>query len=555
MTDQELAVLDAEMSALATIESGQGYLSFLPHVVVDAAPIKAPFRDIAETWQWERSMRSAPALDYLSGHSQSYSGVRSFWNGYHKGSDKTHDDARELCWLLGWSKKRLNCYVCAGKEDQAALLTTAMQGILLDNPWVADRVSVSKLGGEGASGSTLTILPMNAYTGQGIFPDYVIASEVTHWMYEDGKKFWEFILESVNKRWCILKVETNAGMKGTWQWTERNRIAASPYWSFYEAPVGNPLPSWMDQNKIDDDSQGLTPGERDRLYKNRWVDPGEEHGYLTQEECLLCRDANLEERTHGEPGLEYFAVVDYGGVSDRCALGVMHVKPGRDEAVVDRLDCWQGSHHNRIPILDDDTGNRSVEGWLTAVRKGFRLAAIVIDPYQLEGLAIKYERLGLRVLRFEYRGGKANYRMAQLLKTSVQGRRVTWSPDAGKLPPQYMENGRLLSIEDQTLEQEIAMLVTKPTMWGYRFDHESGRHDDRSVCIAMGLCHAFPEGLPEGPLGPKTVDLTKPLQPILSKTRDVDTKTRQETPVGRWNLFGLGSAGVGRSKWDNGDID
>jgi hypothetical protein len=540
--------------ALANLESDKGYLQFLDFVTVDAQPVKRPFRRIAESWQWDRARRIAPALDYLAGITSIIPEKKSFWNGYHKGSDKTHETARQLCWLLGWSKRRVNVVVCAGKEDQAALITKAMRGILMDNPWIAERVWVTELTAGGASGSSVEILSMNAFGSQGAFPDYIIAEEVTHWMHDEGKDFWNsFVLGSMNKRPnCILNVTTNAGLKGTWQWEERNRVSKSPYWDFYEAPVGPPLPSWMDQDKIDDDSQGMTPGERDRLYKNRWVDPGEEHGYLTLEDAMGCRDESLIERTHGEygKGYQYFAVIDYGGVHDRCALAVMHTVPGTDLAVVDRLDCWQGTHEDRIAIINDGSGRRSVEEWLQVVRKNFApLSALVVDPAQMEGLAIKYERAGLRVLRFTYRTGKNNHRMAQLLKTSIQNKRISWSPFAGRLPESYMENGRLRPIEDQTLEQEIAGLITKPTIFGYRFDHESGRHDDRSVVLGMSLFHMFPEGIPGGPLGPKVIPDTRRTSPIGRSS--LEERKAQDAAVGRWGILGAGQSG---SAWDRGDI-
>lgn len=552
MTDH--AELIEKSHALAGLDSSRGYLNFLDHVVVDAQPRKRPFRQIAEWWQWERSLRSAAAIENLAAYRDDYTGPKSFWNGYHKGSDKTHDSARELCWLLGWSKRRLNCYVCAGSEDQAALLTTAMQGILLDNKWIADRVWVTKLTGGGESGSTLTVLPMNAYTGQGVFPDYVIASEVTHWMHEDGRKFWEFILESVNKRPdCVLKVETNAGVKGSWQWEERKRISQSKFWSFYEAPVGKPLPTWMNQEKIDDDSQGLTPGERDRLYKNRWIDPGEDRGYLTLEQALECRDAKLVEKVRGERGIEYTVVLDYGGVNDRAALAVMHTPPGEDRAVVDRLDCWQGTHENRIAIMYDPErpDERSVQGWLELTLRHFFVTRIVLDPYQLEGLAVYYERRGRRVERFEYRAGKKNHRMAQLLKTCVINRRISWSPDAGRLPKHYAEQGRVVEVDDDTLEAELSMLVTKTMIYGYRFDHEAGRHDDRAVVLGMGLVHLLPEVPPAGGQGPVVVTDSRPTAvPGATPSR---RQTPEHDPVAAWRIFGSSPQGGG-SAWDRGDL-
>ncbi len=570
MSDQ--STLD-ELYALATHESSLGYLHFLSHVVVDAQPNKRVFRLIAERWQWERSIRVAPAIDSLAGINTSYKGTRWFWNGYHKGSDKTHETARQLCYLLGWSQRRLNIVVCAGTEDQASLITKAMSGIVADNQWIAERVQVTKLTATGASGSEITVLTKNAYTQQGAFPDMIVVEEVTHWQHEESKLFWEsFILGSINKRpYCVVVVSTNAGLKGSWQWKERNRISKSSYWDFYEAPEGNPLPSWMDVRKIADASSGMTPGERDRLYKNRWVDPGEEHGYLTELEALQCRNYTLQEQCGGQWDKQYYLVVDYGGVHDRCALSIQHVeskdtydigtksydvKPSH--VVVDRLDCWQGTHENRIDILTDpiDPSRRSVQSWIDVTLRNFNITAIIMDPNQLEGLCIYYERLGRRVLRFEFKAGKNNHRMAQILKTSIQNRVVTWSPMAGLLPQFYVENEKRIVIDDPTLEQELGMLVIKQMSYGYRFDHESGRHDDRAWVIGAGLLHAFPEGVPLS-FGPETVPNTIKSQPVLGSGRHgVDTRatvTPESLPgaPSRWRLFGMS----GGSAWDNGDID
>lgn len=563
-----------DLYALATHESSLGYLKFLEHVVVDAQPKKRVFRLIAEKWQWERSIRVAPAIDALAGLNDIYNGKRWFWNGYHKGSDKTHETARQLCFLLGWSLRRVNIVVCAGTEDQASLITKAMRGIALDNPWIGERIQVSDLKASGNSGSELSVLTKNAYTQQGAFPDMIVVEEMTHWQHDESKLFWEsFILGSINKRpYCVVVVSTNAGIKGSWQWKERNRIEKSLYWSFYEAPVGKPLPSWMDDRKISDASSGMSPGERDRLYKNRWVDPGEEHGYLTEDESLLCRDYTLIERGKGDWDKQYYLIVDYGGVHDRCALSIQHVesidtydpllktydtKPSR--AVVDRLDCWQGTHENRVDILTDpvDRTRRSVQSWIDISLNNFNISAIILDPNQLEGLAIYYERLGRRVIRFEFKAGKNNHRMAQILKTSIQNKVVSWSPYAGLLPLTYMENERPITIDDPTLEKELGMLIIKEMSYGYRFDHEAGRHDDRAWVIGAGLLHAFPEGVPLSH-GPESVPNPQKMRPVLGDGRHaIDSRSIitpdsiQGSPI-RWNIFGMGEGGV--SKWEQGDI-
>lgn len=525
---------------LAQLQAPTGYLAFLDHIMVDAQPVKKPYRTIAEGWQWERALRAKDALEHLAGVTPpgSYMGPLSFWNEYHKGSDKTHDTAREIIWLLAFSRRRLNMFVCAGDQEQAGLITAAMTGTMLDNPWLEDYVRVTKLTAKGSSGSELTVMPMDAYSGQGVFPDYMVAEEVTHWQHDEGRMFWDFVLSSVNKRpSCILKVNTNAGHRGSWQWEERKRIKESKFWSFYSAPEGKPLPSWMNQEKINDDAKGMDPGERKRLYENKWVDPGEERGYLTLEESEKCIDHELIELGFGKRGTEYFASIDYGGVSDRASLCVLHTVPGTDRAVIDRLDCWQGSHDNRldINIPEDDPNRRSIEGWLEMVLARFRIGMLVVDPAQLEGLAIKYERKGVWVQRFEFMGGKNNHRMAQLLKTSVQNRKITWSPMAGILP-EKTDAGKI--IEDRSFAQELSMLITKPMSYGYRFDHESGRHDDRACAVGMALVYAFPETAPAGGQGPKMVP-PKPGHyepPSKSGIPAVPQKSYAE----QWNVFGAG---------------
>lgn len=528
VSPRRAAELAEKYNALASLEAERGYLHFLGYVTVDALN-KAPFRRIAEKWQWDRARRHAQALDHLAGISPpgSYTGPTSFWNGYHKGSDKTHETARQLLWLLGWSKRRLNMYVCAGDQDQAGLLTTAMTGICRNDKWIADRCSVTAEKARGSSGSEVTIMPMDAWGGQGVFPDLMIAEEITHWQHDEGRRYWDFILSSVNKRpGCLLVVNTNAGHVGSWQWDERRRVMKSKYWDFYEAPVGDPLPKWMNKAKIADDSQGMMPGERDRLYTNRWVDPGEERGYLTQADGEACVDFTLREQTGGKRDLEYFAIVDYGGVFDRCALCVMHVPPGTDTAIVDRLDCWQGSHEDRIDINipEDDPHRRSVEGWLNLTVQNFRVAKIIVDPNQLEALAIKYERRGYWVDRFPFRRGIGNYRMAQVLKTCVQNRKVKWSPDAGVLH----------GAEDDTIAKELARLVIVRKSYGYRFDHEAGRHDDRAAVLAMGLAFAFPETMPADSHGPKVVEVEDPpeMEPYAEQPPELNW-------AANWGLFGI----------------
>lgn len=481
-----------------------GYLHFLPFVTVNCQPDPQPFGQVAEPWQWAREEARAGALDQIAGIARDYRGPRRFWSGCAKGNDKSTGVARRVMFLLAYSRRPVQVVITAGSEDQAALITTAAQVELGLNPWLQDRVTVTDLGGTGASKSELHVLPMKAATGQGIFPDYLIADEVTHWEHDEGRKFWDFVIASVNKRpMCVFEVLTNAGFVGSWQWEARNAFARSPRWHFFEQPAHTRLATWMDAAAIAEDGAAMTDGERRRLHGNEWIDPGEERGVVSLAEAEACVDPDLEERTHGKPGEMYYAVIDYGSGNkqrnrDRTVLAVMHPVPGSDHMVIDRMDCWEDSAGGRVLIdtpVGDPFGQRSVEGWIELTRRNFFLQALVLDPYQLESLAQKYERRGIRVIRYEYEAGKKNYRMLRLIQTMIRNKRIAWSPEAGLLP----------GASDDTLAKELSRLVVKPTIYGFRADHESGGHNDRSATIGMGMTTIVEEMVPGGRLGPQSV--------------------------------------------------
>lgn len=532
-----VAALDPDLDYLADKDARTlGYAGFLPWVVVNAQPRPVQFGVIAEPWQREREARRTPALDFLAGYRDTYTGPRRFWSGCAKGNDKSTGVGRRIMFLLGYAKRPLQIYVASGSEDQAALITAAMKMELDINPWLAERVTVTDLGGTGKSGSELHVLPMKAATGQGIFPDYLIADELTHWQHEEGRKFWDFLVMSMRKRpACVVEVLTNAGFIGSWQWEVRKAVKDSPLWDFYEQPAHSRLATWISEESLDEDRRLVSRGEFDRLNGNKWIDPGEEDGYISLAEAEACVDPALAEQTHGKPGLMYYAVVDYGsGVKarnrDRTALTVLHPVPGSDEVVIDRLDCWLDPAGGRILIdtpAGDPFGQPSVEGWVELTRRNFHLQALILDPYQLEALAQKYERRGVRVIRFEYNAGKKNYRMAKLIQTMVQNRRLRWSADAGRL-----------DAEDDTFAKELARLVKKPMSYGFRFDHEASGHDDRAAAVGMGLTTIVEEMVPGGPLGPRAPKKPEERPPGRALMPTLPVPVRRDYAANR-GLFGM----------------
>jgi len=246
----------------------------------------------------------------------------------------------------------------------------------------------------------------------------------------------------------------------------------------------------------------LPRGFARRVIDNVWIDPAEDADFLTRSEIEACilrgQENNLVYAAAGKKGIRYVVGVDYGPRRDRTALSVVHLSG--DVCVVDRLDVWQGRPEYPIAI-------ERVEDWIRDVNVKFHSPVLVIDPYQMEGTAQEFEGRQ-EVVRFEARGGKRTYEMAEHLRTLVSNTRLVWYPDAGALPV----NGRLESFGD-----ELLGLVLKITPYGYRFDHTANFHDDRVVSVGMAALEAarmdpsVPGVLPT-PIGNKKgkVDFSRP---------------------------------------------
>jgi hypothetical protein len=139
------------------------------------------------------------------------------------------------------------------------------------------------------------------------------------------------------------------------------------------------------------------------------------------------------------------------------------------------MDIMQGSRESPVKI-------EAVERWIDDIRKDFELSSVVIDPYQMESTYQRYNGL-VPMKKFEARGGKSNYEMAQTLRALVVNHRLSWFPDCGTI---ILPNGAA-----HTLVDEFSELITKSMSYGFRIDHLPGRHDDRAVSLGMACTEAL----------------------------------------------------------------
>lgn len=495
--------------ARAYAESRRSLKAYLRHVVANTSPEPRRWGDVAEPWQWDLLEPLVRPVERLAGVAAGrYDGPRYFWRTLPKGHDKTGGEARLLNWLMVFARRPvpLQLYAVAADADQAGLILQTMQEEAALTRWLnppATKRVVFHRRGARSRHADLTVLAADAATNQGLRPDLVVADELTCWK---SPTLWTSMASGMEKRpGAVMVVTTNAGVRGSWQEGVLAAARASPRWHVYESPEGRQLASWMDPAGIADLRKTLPPAEAARLFDNRWVDPGEESGYLTRAEAEACAalgaEMGLVYRDRGERGVRYFAAVDYGPTRDRTALVVLHRDRASGVVCVDHATVLQGCRDRGDVLLAD------VEAWMRRVRRDFNDPLFVVDPYEMR-YVMERLRGTCRMETFRPRAAPSgNHAMAENLRTLAVGRKLAWYPGCADVPAAGGA-GR------DTLADELAALIVRRTPGGYRFDHLAGRHDDRAVAVGMAALYCVQSqdadfvqpDVPDPPPEPKPAD-------------------------------------------------
>ena len=477
-------VTDLQLSyALANAESYLSPYHYLNHVVINADPAPRRFKDLAEPWQWNRAGYILPAVGFVTGHNPEYRGPRNIWEGMPRGHDKTSFIARVLNWVLVYSKrKNLRCVVAAKDSEQANLLKDCMQTEAGLNPWFGQYLTFHQKTVFGPCGK-LQIATADALGLFGHSLDLIILEELTHWEDILGQQVWSSLWSGREKRSsAVVLVLSNAGYMDTWQHKIYEQAKRSTRWFVFESP--GTIAGWMNAEAIAENRLLLPPVEADRLIDNKWVDPGALSGYLTKAECLACEQIavlrGLQWAETLDRSKEYILAVDYGPKKDRTSITLGHQEPSQ-ELLVDRWWLWEGKDFpgGEVPIQE-------IRDLIDALREEAPQLWLVVDPYQLKEL-IQFYLNHIPVEVFEARGGKNNYEMAECLRTQIVQRKLLWPPGIADIQLQVPGAG----IITEGLLDELPRLVLKPMSYGYRFDHLSGRHDDRAVSLGMLCVAAF----------------------------------------------------------------
>jgi phage terminase large subunit-like protein len=251
---------------------------------------------------------------------------------------------------------------------------------------------------------------------------------------------------------------------------------ADPLWRVHE--VAGPVP-WLDPKRVEEQRRRLPESSFRRLFLNEWVSGEDRVASMEDLRACVMLDGPQEPRE----GTDYVIGVDLGLKRDRTAVAICHGERLRGDEdptvgariVLDRLQVWQGSRLQ--PVRLDD-----VEEWISAASQRYNGAAVILDPWQAAGLAQRLQARG--VARTGWSGQSTGWgRWGAVEEFTFSAQSV------GRLASTLtllIRNHALALPDDPELIEVLANLRLKePSPGVLRIDHDSGRHDDRAIALAL----------------------------------------------------------------------
>ena len=381
-----------------------------------------------------------------------------------RGASKTSDLAGiGLAWLVTHAPAGARGYAVAADRDQARLLLDAASGFLARTPGLGGAVAVEAWRiVHRQSGASIEALAADGPSAYGLRPAFVIVDEIGQWASTSGPRtVWDAIFTSVVKvPDCRLVVLTTASDPAHFSYQILEHARREARWRTAELP--GPCP-WLDPAALAEQERLLLPSVYARLHLNVWTAPEDR---LTTRDAL-ARCVVLDGPQDPVPGTKYVITLDIGLKSDRTVAVVAHVKPraGEDGAavtvVLDRIAVWAGTR--KEPVSLD-----GVEAWLAQASRDYNGARVVADPYQAAQLLERLRARQVRAEDFPFTAQSVG-RLAHRLYSAIR--------DAALELP-----------NDADLLDELAHVQLRETSPGvYRLDHDSGRHDDRAIALALAV--------------------------------------------------------------------
>ncbi len=409
------------------------------------------------------------------------------WLGRSKGSSKSTDvAAMSMAWLLTQSEPLDEGYVVASDEEQAGRLLRMAARLIARTPGLSGQLEVqTKAIVHLRTGAQVIALAADVAGTEGILSPWLVLDELPNWADTYAARgMWTAIASSVPKmRSCRLTVIGHAGQPGSWQHKVFEAARKSKAWRVNDRPGP---PPWIDGPELVEQRSLLLPFQFERRWQNRWADSDDMvAGFEELRRCVV-----LDGPQAPVPGVDYVVGVDLGVTGDRSVVAVCHAEPldeatqstarslgvgtwassrysrpappqaRRQRVVLDRLQVWRGSRREPVQLAE-------VGQWVLEASVVYNHAGAVFDPWQGIGLAQTLRGQGVRCDQYVF-------------TTQSVGRLAT-------VLFQLIRDGQLSLPDDARLLDELASVKIRETstVGAVRMDHDSGKHDDQAVAIAL----------------------------------------------------------------------
>ena len=389
-------------------------------------------------------------------------GPRRHWIGRSRGYSKTDDlGAATVAAMLEQLHTGHEAIGIAADRDQARLLIDHIRPIAARTPELRDVLTVGAYDVRSAGGVRFEALAADAASAWGRSPAWVVVDELCQWPETDNARgMWEAISTALPKVRGRVAIITTAGDPSHWSRGVYEHALEDALWRVSE--VHGPAP-WLDRAELESERRRLPESAWQRFFENRWC--ATEDRLLRFEDLEAC--AVLPGRLDPDRQRSYVVGVDMAVRGDNAVIAVAHVEQvegyGDLRVVVDSLDVFTPSRHAENDL-------QAVEGCVQARSAQYGNAAVMFDVAMAHQMMQRLRAAGLRVLEHTFTA-QSNSKRALLILELVRGRRL-WLPD------------------DQDVIGEFAAVRLRETSPGiYRYDHDSGKHDDRVTAISLCAVH------------------------------------------------------------------
>jgi hypothetical protein len=440
-------------------------------------------------------------------------GPRRHWIGRSRGYSKTDDLAAvTVAVLLEQLQTGHEAIGIASDRDQARLLIDHIRPIAARTPELGGALVVGAYDVRTSGGVRFECLAADAASAWGRSPYWTVVDELAQWSETpNAMAMWEAISTAAPKVRGRVAIITTAGDPSHWSRGIYEHAVEDALWRVSE--VHGPAP-WLDREELASERRRLPDSAWQRFFENRWC--ATEDRLLTYEDLQGC--AVLPGRLDPDPRQAYVLGVDLAVRADNAVVAVCHSEQvegyGDLRVVVDSLDVFTPSRAHEV-----DLG--AVEGCVQTRSQQYNHAPSIFDPAQGFQMMQRLRAAGLRVLEHTFTA-QSNSKRALLILELVRGRRL-WLPD------------------DPEVVAEFAAVRLRETSPGvYRYDHDSGRHDDRVTAISLSAVHLLerPVGSSHAPwfgspsrsrwdpdgsiFGPRPVAVARPAEPEPELDEDED---------------------------------